>query len=147
MAPVGKSANNERSSGPNLEPWQRLRDTDRAAYRTAKQAVADEVIAVVERAYPGIREHVEVVDVATPATYVRYTGNWRASFEGWLLSPGNTRVAGMGGLPRRLPGLANFVMAGQWVLPGGGLPSGVMTGRWAAQTICADDRREFVAPA
>jgi phytoene dehydrogenase-like protein len=146
MAPAGKSSVTA-ILGADLEPWQQLRDTDRAAYRDKKQAVAEEVIAIVERAYPGIGGHVEVTDVATPATYVRYTGNWKGSFEGWLLSPENAQIAGMGGLPRRLPGLSNFVMAGQWVWPGGGLPSGVMTGRWAAQTICADDKREFVAPA
>jgi phytoene dehydrogenase-like protein len=146
MAPAGKSAITT-ILGADLEPWQHLRDTDRAAYRAQKAAIADEVIAIVERAYPGIRERVEVVDVATPATYVRYTGNWQASFEGWLLSPENARVGGMGGLPRRLPGLSNFVMAGQWVWPGGGLPTGVLTGRWAVQTICAADHREFVSPA
>jgi phytoene dehydrogenase-like protein len=89
---------------------------------------------------------VEVTDVATPATYVRYTGNWQGSFEGWLLTPSNTKAAGMAGLPRRLPGLSNFVMAGQWIWLGGGLPSGVLTGRWAVQTVCAEDGRKFVAP-
>ncbi|HSK47073.1 MAG TPA: NAD(P)/FAD-dependent oxidoreductase [Coriobacteriia bacterium] len=146
MAPAGKSCVTA-ILGADLEPWKQLRDTDRAAYEAMKASVGQEVISIVERAYPGIGEHVEVVDVATPATYVRYTGNWKGSFEGWLLSPENTQVAGMGGLPRRLPGLSNFVMAGQWVWPGGGLPSGVLTGRWAAQTICADDSRSFVAPA
>ena len=33
----------------------------------------------------------------------------------------------MKGLPRRLPGLDDFYMVGQWVQPGGGLPTGVMT--------------------
>jgi hypothetical protein len=56
------------------------------------------------------------------------------------------KTVGMGGLPRKLPGLSNFVMAGQWVWPGGGLPSGVLTGRWAVQTICAHAGRRFTAP-
>jgi len=30
---------------------------------------------------------VEVVDVAIPATVIRYTGNWKGSMEGWLLTP------------------------------------------------------------
>ena len=41
-----------------------------------------------------------MVDVATPATTVRYTANWRASFEGWLPAPQFLTK----GLPRRLPG-------------------------------------------
>jgi len=30
-----------------------------------------------ETHYPGIRNKVEMVDVATPLTYERYTGNWK----------------------------------------------------------------------
>jgi hypothetical protein len=35
-------------------------------------------------------------------------------------------------------------MAGQWVMPGGGLPSGLMTARAAIQAICKHDRLPFV---
>ncbi len=146
MAPTGKSSVTCILEG-DLEHWQKLGDTSREAYLAEKDAVARQVIDIVERAYPGVHDAVEVVDVATPTTYVRYTGNWRASFEGWLLSPKNTKLTGMAGMPRKLPGLDRFWMAGQWVWPGGGLPSGVLTGRWAIQNLCAADGREFVAPA
>ena len=145
MAPAGK-ASITTIFAADLAYWERLQAQGREAYNAEKDAVARQVIGLVERAYPGIRDKIEVIDVATPTTYVRYTGNWRASFEGWLLSPKNTKAVGMSGLPRKLPGLSNFVMAGQWVWPGGGLPSGVLTGRWAVQTICADAGKGFVAP-
>jgi len=45
---------------------------------------------------------------------------------------------------KTLPGLANFYMAGQWVMPGGGLPSGIMTGRYVTQIICKQDKKKFV---
>jgi len=39
----------------------------------------------------------------------------------------------------KLPGLDDFYMAGQWVQPGGGLPTGVMTAREVQQLICKRD--------
>jgi len=74
------------------------------------------------------------VDVATPATVVRYTGNWRGSMEGWLYTP----ATGIRQLPCVLPGLEGFYMVGQWISPGGGLPAGLMTGRSVSKRIARD---------
>jgi phytoene dehydrogenase-like protein len=104
-----------------------------------KHRVAEAVIAILERIVPGIRQAIEVVDVSTPATIIRYTGNWTGSMEGWLLSPG----AGFSPLPNTLPGLRRFTMVGQWISPGGGLPSGPMTARPAIKAICKQDRVPF----
>ncbi len=145
MAPAGKSCVTTVLAS-DLPHWEELRRQGREAYMAAKGEVGRRVVELVDLAYPGTRERVEVVDVATPTTYVRYTGNWRASYEGWLVSPDNTRLAGMNGLPRKLPGLSNFVMAGQWVWPGGGLPTAVLTARWAVQTMCAETGTTFSAP-
>jgi phytoene dehydrogenase-like protein len=90
---------------------------------------------------PGAREAIEVTDVATPATVIRYTGNWKGSMEGWLPSP----TTGFRPLRRTLPGLRRFMMVGQWVMPGGGLPSGLMTARSALQAICKQDHVAFNA--
>jgi phytoene dehydrogenase-like protein len=84
-----------------------------------------------------------MANVATPLTFERYTGNWQGSFEGWLPTPQNV----MSPTPKTLPGLRNFYMVGQWVQPGGGLPSGVMTARSVVQQICKADRRRFHSPA
>jgi phytoene dehydrogenase-like protein len=77
------------------------------------------------------RRNIRVVDVATPATVVRHTGNWRGSMEGWLYTP----ATGIRPLPSVLPGLDGFYMVGQWVAPGGGLPAGLITGRAVAKRI------------
>jgi len=52
----------------------------------------------------------------------------------------------LGGAPhgrQTLPGLGRFLMVGQWVQPGGGLPTGLMTARAAIQSICRRDRVAF----
>ena len=54
-----------------------------------------------------------------------------------------TPETGFGNRPQTLPGLKRFTMDGQWVQPGGGLPSGFMTARAAVQAICREDHVTF----
>ncbi len=138
MAPAGKTVITSilEADGPY---WTGLRESDMERYDEEKARIGDAVVRALERRYPGLTDEVEMIDVATPATTVRYTGNWRASFEGWMPTPAYM----MKGLPRRLPGLDDFYMVGQWVQPGGGLPTGVMTAREIMQLVCARDGVRF----
>jgi phytoene dehydrogenase-like protein len=47
-------------------------------------------------------------------------------------------------MSKTLPGLKNSYMAGQWVEPGGGVPTAAMSGRNVIQILCKRDRRRFV---
>lgn len=47
------------------------------------------------------------------------------------------------GVPRTLPGLKDFYMAGQWVEPGGSVPLVAASGRSAIQMICHADGKNF----
>jgi phytoene dehydrogenase-like protein len=118
--------------------WKKLRE-EPERYKIEKQHIADQVIAQLDKRFPGIAAQVEAVDVATPLTWERYTGNWRGSYEGWLPKDWNysTRMS------KTLPGLENFYMAGQWVEPGGGMPTAVMSGRNVTQLICHNDKKKF----
>ncbi len=124
----------------NYNYWEPLRQTI-TQYKEEKEKIADTVISLLEKRFPGIAGQVEMKDVATPITFHRYTGNWQGSFEGWLLTP---RVVTMN-MSKTLPGLDCFYMVGQWVQPGGGLPSGAMTGRYAIQFLCKREKKPFVA--
>jgi phytoene dehydrogenase-like protein len=137
MAPAGKTAVTC-MFGADYDYWRRLAE-DREAYEAEKRAIAAGVVKALDRRYPGLADKVEVVDVATPTTFERYTGNWRASFEGWLPTP----KAAMLEMSKTLPGLRSFYMAGQWVAPGGGIPTGVMTARQVVQLMCHEDGRRF----
>ena len=90
--------------------------------------------------FPGISEFIEVVDVATPKTDVRYTGVKDGAYEGFLPSKENMMKA----LDMTLPKLKNFYMAGQWLFPGGGLPPSAQTGKWVVQIICKKEKQTFV---
>ncbi len=39
------------------------------------------------RRFTRFRSRAEVTDVATPMTYVRYTGNWKGTYMTWVLTP------------------------------------------------------------
>lgn len=110
---------------------------ERERYDAEKQRVAEEVLARLDAHYPGISSLVEVTDVATPYTTWRYTMNQKGAYMGWLPTPKELMTT----IPRTLPGLANFYMAGQWVLPGGGVPPCLYSGRHVVQIVCKRDRK------
>jgi phytoene dehydrogenase-like protein len=140
FAPPGKTSITCFLPTRNFEYWTELQRSDPERYRAEKRRVAESVVGILERSVSDIRPAIEVIDVSTPASVIRYTGNWKGSMEGWLLKPGS------GYMPMRqtLAGLRKFLMAGQWVMPGGGLPSGLWTARTAIQVACKQDRIPFV---
>ena len=142
MAPSGKSVVIALLRS-NYGYWRNLLQ-EQGSYAGEKESVADVVIAQLEKRFPGIAEQIEAVDVATPLTYERYTGNWQGSYQGWMDTTENVGMMMRGGMSKTLPGLANFYMVGQWVYPGGGLPGAGMSGRGGVQLICKEDERPFV---
>jgi phytoene dehydrogenase-like protein len=143
MAPPGKSVIIV-TFVSSYDYWKELY-SDRERYDAEKKDIAIKVIGQLEERIPGISDQVEVVDVATPMTYERYTGNWQGSMEGWLITTETMSMTMGKGMDKTLPGLEDFYMAGQWVEPGGGLPPAATSGRDAIQMICKRDKRRFVA--
>lgn len=47
-------------------------------------------------------------------------------------------------MSKTLPGLKNFYMAGQWVEPGGGVPTAAMSARNVTQIICEQDKKKLI---
>jgi phytoene dehydrogenase-like protein len=120
--------------------WNDLQAQDRDRYEAEKERVAAEALARLDKYQPGIASRVEVTDVATPYTTWRYTRNHQGAWEGWLMTPEAVRTA----VERTLPGLDDFYMAGQWVMPGGGVPPCLYSGRHAVQLLCRRDGKDFV---
>jgi len=125
----------------DYEYWSALRTNDEQ-YKAEKEKVADKVIAILDKRFPGLASQVEMRDVASPTTFVRYTGNWKGSFEGWQVTPKTWSLGKV--MKKTLPGLDNFYMAGHWVEPGGGLPAAAMSGRNVIQILCKKEKKKFV---
>jgi len=121
------------------EYWSELYK-DRERYKAEKERLANELLSILDKRYPGLSGQVEMTDVATPMTWVRYTGNWKGSYEGWI-----EMSLGLGSsMDKTLPGLDGFYMIGQWVEPGGGLPTVAQSGRNVIQIMCKQDKKKFV---
>jgi phytoene dehydrogenase-like protein len=141
MAPSGKSVVSVWCEA-DYDHWKRLRE-NRRRYREAKRKVADQVISGLDEQYPGLASKVEVVDVATPITYERYTANWRGSFAGWALTTRKMSMMMGGGMSKTLSGLEGFYMIGQWVEPGGNVELAAASGRDVIKDICQLEGRPF----
>ncbi len=119
--------------------WMDLRKHEEEYYKE-KDNIAQKVLGKLEEFYPGIKAKVEMIDVATPYTFLRYTRNYRGAFEGWLMTGETLKMP----VPKTLDGLNNFYLAGQWVEPGGGVPTAVASGRRIIKKICYNDKKDFV---
>ncbi len=137
MAPVGKTTIVLRFESP----WKVWKNLEGEEYKQEKAQIEKDATALLEKEFPGIAPFIEVVDVATPKTDVKYTGVKNGAYEGFMPSRENM----MKSLKMKLPKLRNFYMAGQWLFPGGGLPPSAQTGKWAVQLICKQEKRTFVS--
>ena len=140
LAPIGKTVLTALITA-DYQYWVDLKASNLELYNKEKERIATEVTEELEKTFGDINSTLEVVDVATPATFTRYTNNWRGSFEGWIPTVDNFRKS----MKKTLPNLNNFYMIGQWVQPGGGLPTGGMHGRYIAQILCKKDKKKFKA--
>jgi len=82
------------------------------------------VIEQLEKRFPGFKSQVEMIDVATPVTFRRYTGNWQGSFEGWQMTPEMVTLT----MKKTLRAWTTSIWLDSGYRPGGGIPSGAMTG-------------------
>ncbi len=148
-APKGKAVVKSEFWG-NYEYWKKLRETPEA-YQAEKERISREVIRALDCRFPGLAEHVEMVDVATPLTFERYTANWQGSSQGWLPTEQasawveDSQRDGHWPASMTLPGLDHFYMAGPWLIPFGGLPTAALSARGLVDMLCKRDGKEFVA--
>jgi len=140
FAPEGKTVV-QASVETGWEFWKELRERDMKAYKAEKERLAAHILERLDERWPGLSSAVEVTDVATPFTTWRYTRNRRGAFEGFAPTPAAVTAR----VPKTLPGLKNFYMAGQWVMPGGGVPPVLYSGRHVIQLLCNSDGSDFVS--
>lgn len=126
--------------------WQKLRDENKALYRQKKIEISSFITEFLASRYPGIEEHIEILEIATPATTKRYTGNLKGSIFGFkaFSKAEDEAMKIFKKYQMKLPKLNNFYMTGQWIL-GGGLPRAVLAGRYVAQFLCRDLNLPFKA--
>jgi len=139
LAPPGSTLLTFMLDTHNYSYWNTLHQENPGQYENEKKRIAYDLIEILDQRFGDIKGNIEMADVSTPVTFRNFSGNWKGSFEGWLLTP----ETGFQALPHTLPGLRNFYMCGQWVAIGGGLPGVLNSARDTAQIICSDDGIPF----
>ena len=108
-------------------------------YKDKKKELGELFVKELSHFIPEVGTALEVIDVATPCTYERYTGSYEGS---WM------SVWEKGGkqynYPQTLDSIWGVYFAGQRIQMPGGLPIAVYTGRQAVQMLCRDTGIEFV---
>jgi phytoene dehydrogenase-like protein len=119
--------------------WKSVHEKGTEPYRAERKRIADALMANLGIRFPGIRNHVDFSDVATPVTYENETGNYRGSYEGWLPTPASLMTQ----IPQTFSKLDNVFLSGHWVSAGGGMPPAAFTGRNAVGLICEAEGKDF----
>ena len=140
LAPEGKTAIKVPLEA-SYAYWKELR-ADRARYDEAKEQLAETVIEQLERRFPGLKAQIEVVDVATPVTVERFTGNYHG-YQAWGV-PDAGFIGIMQGLCKTLPGLENFYMVGQWARASVGISTVAGAARKLIEELCKRGGERFV---
>ncbi|MGB6370970.1 MAG: NAD(P)/FAD-dependent oxidoreductase [Atribacterota bacterium] len=134
FAPLGKSTLTVALPSESTY-WEEIY-SDKEKYKQEKKRIEEAVVSSLETIVPGIEEKIEVVNVATPMTIIRYTNNWKGSIMAFAKGP-------FLNIPRRLPKLLNFFMVGQWV-GDSGVSGAAKSGRDILEYICKKDKKRFI---
>ena len=128
-APEGGTALTTISFGDTYDFWKKAKDEGR--YEEEKQALADQFSRALCEKYPECEGKIEVVDIATPLTYERYTGAYHGSWMS-IMEPGDK----MKQYPGNCEKISGLYFAGHRLMSPGGLPSAAASGHRVAQLIC-----------
>jgi phytoene dehydrogenase-like protein len=135
-APSGCTALTTALMGDTYEFWQQARAEGR--YEQEKQRLAEQLSRALCQRFGLSPSQIAVLDIATPLTYERYTGAWHGA---WMtpVEPGGKMATYSGECE-----ISGLFFAGHRLMPPGGMPGAVATGRQAAQLVCRHLDAEFV---
>ena len=108
-------------------------------YKEKKKELGELFVKKLAEFIPEVGNALEVIDVATPCTYERYTGSHEGSWMSVWEKGGKQH-----NYPQILDSIFGVYFAGQRIQMPGGLPIAVYTGRQAVQFMCRDFDEEFV---
>lgn len=119
--------------------WNDLYKNHPEMYKRKKEELAIAIKGRIIAKFPQFRDNLEILDVTTPKTLNRYTNASRGAYMGFLFN----HKKGMYTSSGLIPGLRNFVMAGQWMQCPGGLPLAAAEGKFAIQRICKLEKLSY----
>jgi all-trans-retinol 13,14-reductase len=117
-----------------MDKWENLSEEE---YTAKKEQHCEELLSVMEEKFPGFRDCIEYISIASPKTFERYTGNPGGSVYGFAqdvkqLGPQRPQQKS------KVPGL---YLASAWAFPGGGMMPAIKSGSYAADEILKAEKK------
>ena len=111
------------------------------AYKKLKQDVADILIERVQnKLIPQLKDHIELIDIATPITHFRYTGNKNGTMMGQR--PGQKNMQNK--VASYTTPVNNLLSSGHWGDLGGGVPIAVKSAlNTSLMILKKEDKKKF----
>lgn len=100
-------------------------------YNKQKAEIAGQAMQGIETEYPFLAGKIRVIDAWTPITYTRYCNAYRGAYMSFV----TTKHAKSITVPGVVKGLDNVLLASQWLMGPGGLPTAAAMGKFAAWRI------------
>jgi phytoene dehydrogenase-like protein len=116
--------------------WWKNKHENLEEYKNEKKRLSEVLCEALEKRFPQLKGKIIPLDVATPITYERYCGAWRGAWMTYGTTPYSKQMIQDG----RIKGIDNLFMAGQWLMPPGGLTIAMLTGKWAIQRLCKKEK-------
>lgn len=132
FAPEGKMIlqTNFSQSEDDYKYWESLY-TDKEAYNTRKAEIAEQALERIIAEYPFLDGKIRVLDVWSPMTYTRYCHSYKGAYMSFV----TTKQAKSITVPGVVKGIDNVLLASQWLMGPGGLPTAAAMGKFAAWRI------------
>lgn len=138
FAPEGKMIlqTNFSQTEADYKYWESLY-INRADYEKKKIEIAEQVMERVVREYSFLEGKIHVIDVWSPMTYTRYCNSYKGAYMSFV----TTKQAKSITVPGVIKEIENVLLASQWLMGPGGLPTAAAMGKFAAWRIIKKERK------
>lgn len=132
FAPAGKMIlqTNFSQTETDYKYWENIY-MDKTVYEKKKAEIADQALQRVVKEYPFLEGKIHVIDVWSPMTYTRYCNSYKGAYMSFV----TTKQAKSITVPGVVKELDNVLLASQWLMGPGGLPTAAAMGKFAAWRI------------
>lgn len=118
--------------GDNIDNWPEYRSE---AYKNKKKQVTEDILDLIYKYFPKVKDHIKIIELGTPHTMKRYTNNSKGSVYGWEQ---NISEGGFNRLPIKSD-FSNVYLSGAWTNCGGGFEGAITGGILTSNRILKDE--------
>ena len=100
-------------------------------YEKYKMLLAEKALNIYVKRFPKAKDHIKIIDVATPLTFENKTNTYKGAYLSNLATPYGERKT----FEFKDRYISNLYHAGQWITQIGGIPRSLSNGKFAVDTL------------